>query len=163
MAGIEAELKTKFNHPVQRAHINILFTASWVRARIIESLRPFDLTPEQFNILRILRGQKGKPIRAKDIGDRMMDRSSNTTRIVDKLVSKKLVVRDKSDEDGREKSIFLTEKGFNLLTSIDEAWREKDPHEACLTHEEAELLSQLLDRVREISSDAPQQSANGTI
>jgi DNA-binding MarR family transcriptional regulator len=147
MLGIEAELKTKFKQPIQRAHINILFTACWVRGRIIDSLRPFELTPEQFNVLRIIRGQRGLPIRAKDISERMMDRSSNITRIVDKLEIKGLVLREKSN-DKREKAIFLTENGLLLLADIDESWIEKSPHKGIISDEEAVLLSTLLDRIR---------------
>jgi DNA-binding MarR family transcriptional regulator len=147
MPSIEAELKTKFKQPIQRAHVNILFTACWVRGRLIESLRPFDLTPEQFNVLRIVRGQRGLPIRAKDISERMMDRSSNITRIVDKLEIKGLLLREKSN-DKREKAIFLTENGTHLLTNIDENWIEKSPHKGILSNDEAAMLSDLLDRIR---------------
>jgi len=146
---IEDEIKTtKFQSEIQKAHLNVIFSAGWVRARINNSLKPFGLTLEQLNVLRIVRGKHPDGIRVKDITNRMLDRSSNTTRIIDRLVEKGLTLRLSSDRDGRERAIILTANGYDMLQDIEMAWETDTPHIARITAEEALLLSDLLDKLR---------------
>lgn len=148
--SIEVNLKTsKFSSDTQKAHLNVMFTAAWLRYRINASLTPFDITSEQFNVLRILRGQHPNPLRLKDISSRMLERCSNTTRLVDRLIDKGLAVRELSTRDGRERSVSLTAKGSDLLQKIDQHWEDHNPHVSSLNPEELKHLSHLLDRLRE--------------
>jgi DNA-binding MarR family transcriptional regulator len=146
---LEDEIKTtKFQGEIHKAHLNILVSAAWLRTRIIASLKPFGLTSEQYNVLRILRGQTPQGIRVKDITRRMLERNSNTTRIIDRLEAKELVQRLASDRDRRERAIILTEEGFKMLSAIDEYWEKHSPHQSVLCEEEARILNELLDKMR---------------
>ena len=146
---IEEEIKTsKFQNEIQKAHLNIIFSAGWIRTRINTSLKPFSLTMEQFNVLRIVRGHHPEGIRVKDITHRMLDRSSNTTRIIDRLVEKRLLLRLSSDRDGRERAIILTANGYDLLLEIETYWESNSPHTAVLSTQEGALLNELLDKLR---------------
>lgn len=147
---IEDEIKTShFLSEIQKAHLNVIFSAGWVRAKITVALKPFGVTFEQFNVLRILHGQYPEGIRVKDITNRMLDRSSNTTRIIDRLIEKNLSVRQSSDRDGRERTIMLTPKGYNLVIEIDQEWQASTPHSSSIDTSDASLLNNLLDQLRE--------------
>jgi MarR family transcriptional regulator, 2-MHQ and catechol-resistance regulon repressor len=146
---LEDEIKTnKFQGEIHKAHLNILVSAAWLRTRIIASLKPFGLTAEQYNVLRILRGQTPQGIRVKDITRRMLERNSNTTRIIDRLEAKGLVQRLASERDRRERAIILTEEGFSMLAAIDQYWEKHSPHQSVLKEEEARNLNELLDKMR---------------
>ncbi len=147
---LEQEIKTnKFISEVHKAQLNILFSANWLRTRISTSLKPFGLTIEQFNVMRIIRGQQDDGVLIKDITKRMLERNSNTTRIIDRLEKKGLVQRLLSQQDRRERPVILTEAGTALLATIDRSWQTNNPHSAPLTAEEAQLINQLLDKMRE--------------
>jgi len=147
---IEDELKTSnFHSEIHKAHLNVIFSAGWVRAKITMALKPFGVTFEQFNVLRIVLGQHPEGIRVKDITHRMLDRSSNTTRIIDRLIEKNMLVRQSSERDGRERTIVLTPKGLNLISEIDHEWQSKTPHSSSIDHTDASLLNNLLDQLRE--------------
>jgi DNA-binding MarR family transcriptional regulator len=149
MRGIEEELQTsKFQSEIHKAHVNILFTANWLNERIISALKPFNLTPEQFNVLRILRGQHPKTIRIKDITYRMLERNSNTTRIIDRLEAKNLALRKQSGDDGRERYVEITEEGIKILNLVDQEWAKKSPHECSTTADDAKTINAILDRMR---------------
>ena len=147
---LEDEIKTaKFQSETHKAQLNILFSATWLRARISASLKSFGITHEQFNVLRIIRGHKQKTgILAKDIASRMLERNSNTTRIIDRLELKKLVQRLVSEKDRRERPVVLTDAGTHLLAQIDAHWQTHNPHTAPWTEEEARLFNELLDKMR---------------
>ncbi|MBK8557836.1 MAG: MarR family transcriptional regulator [Lewinellaceae bacterium] len=147
---IEEEIKTsKFQNEYHKVNLNILFTAGWLKGNIAHSLKPFDITSEQYNVMRIVRGQSPKSVCVKDITHRMLDRNSNTTRIIDRLEGKNLLQRITSDRDRRERSIQLTPAGFDLLSAIDHAWEKNAPHAAgSLNLEEAKELNHLLDKLR---------------
>lgn len=147
---IEDELKTKaFGNENQKAQLNIMFTAGWVRCAISSSLKAYSVTPEQYNVLRILRGSYPKPVCLKDITCRMVDRNSNTSRIVDKLADKGWVVREASATDRREVQIGLTDKGNDLLAKIDKQYgTDKMMHPSGRSVTEAETLNHLLDKLR---------------
>ncbi len=147
---IEEELKTKgFGSENQKAQLNILFTAGWVRCGILASLKPYGVTPEQYNVLRILRGSHPQAVCLKDITCRMVDRNSNTSRIVDKLADKGWVVRQASATDRREVQIGLTDKGADILKRIDKQFGvDNMMYSSGLTSAEAEELNLLLDKLR---------------
>lgn len=148
MKTIENELNTGFSSSVQKAHLNILFTASVIKNYFSKRLRPFDLSLEQYNVLRIVRGAKADKTCVKQISMRMIERNSNTTRIIDKLVSKNLVYRQQSEQDKREQTINLTPEGINLLKAIDKDFELHPLHVARLDNDEAEQLSKLTDALR---------------
>lgn len=146
----EEEIKTtKFHDEIQKAHLNIIFTAGWLRARISACLKPYHISFEQYNVLRIVRGQQEHGIRVKDITHRMLERNSNTTRIIDRLESKGLVQRLTTSQDRRERTIRLTYEGAELLLAIDRDWEYNNPHTAPLSASDAQAVNCFLDRIRE--------------
>lgn len=148
---IEDELKTtKFSDEIQKAHVNVIFTAYWIRNRIHQRLKHHNLTLEQYNVLRIIRGQHQAGIRIKDITMRMIKPSSNTTRIIDRLEARGLVTREGGRDDRRERSITLTTGGEELLTLIDNEWEKSSPHVSKIKSVQAAELNELLDKLREI-------------
>lgn len=149
MPSIESEVKQeKFQSEFQKAAVNILFTGSWLYNLNVTFLKTFDLTPEQFNVLRILRGSHPKPMMLADITCRMIDKNSNATRLVEKLRVKGLVKREICKNNRRQVDISITDKGLTLLTKID---RESDAWQSTLknlTKAEALQLNFLLDKLR---------------
>jgi DNA-binding MarR family transcriptional regulator len=147
---LENEVKQeKFANEHQKAIINILFTGGWMSSMSIASLKPFGVSPEQFNVLRILRGQYPKPVTLGLIQERMLDRMSNATRLVEKLKQKELVDRRECSYNRRQVDIVITQKGLNLLAVIQPHLEENIPHSIkTLTEEEAAKLNQLLDKLR---------------
>jgi len=99
--------------------INVLYTSRFIEERITSLLKQFDLTNQQFNVLRILRGQKGKPANLSTLQERMIDKSSNTTRLVDKLLNKGMVERHVCEQNRRKVEIFITKDGQQLLKNLD--------------------------------------------
>ncbi|MBX2890570.1 MAG: MarR family transcriptional regulator [Saprospiraceae bacterium] len=149
---LEAELKsTKPLQPRQRALLNIMFTASWLDCNISRQLRPYGLTGPQYNILRILNGSYPKGLSVLDIKSRMIDRSSNVSRLVEKLRISGLVERVPHAEDRRMVIVSISETGKKMLAEIEQA-RFMDGHGVLgskLTEAEALELSYLLDKFRE--------------
>ena len=149
---LEEEIRQpKFSSEFQKAHINILFTASYLSQQSSTILKPFNITWQQFNILRILRGMHPQPASVKVLTERMIDKMSNASRLVDKLLQKGLVDRVVCAEDRRRVNIHITDEGLALLEESSKAM-EKRFHEesAGLTEEEAVLLNALLDNVRSV-------------
>jgi DNA-binding MarR family transcriptional regulator len=149
MPTIESEVKQeKFQSEFQKAAVNILFTGSWLYNLNATFLKTFDVTPEQFNVLRILRGSHPKPMMLADITCRMIDKNSNATRLVEKLRVKGLVKREICRNNRRQVDISITDKGLTLLTKIDrssDAWQSTLKN---LTKAEAQELNRLLDKLR---------------
>jgi DNA-binding MarR family transcriptional regulator len=146
---IEDEIKQKqFKSEYQKAVINILFTSSWLNAANTKALRPYDITPQQFNILRILRGQFPNPATVSILQERMLDRMSNASRLVDKLKLKKLVERKECKKDRRQVDIVITEKGLTLLKDIDLSIKNFENILDEITPKEAEELNRILDKIR---------------
>lgn len=149
--SIETDIKqsTPFRSPYQRAIVNLLYTSNWIAGSQTQLLKPFKLTLQQYNVLRILRGQYPNPIKVSDITERMLDKMSNASRLVDKLVAKKLVLRTECPSDRRAVDVVITDKGLDLLKQLDTRQNEWNTLlEAKLTAEEAVSLSLLLDRLR---------------
>ena len=149
---IEEEINQQkpFKSAYHKVNLNILCTASWISKLQADILKPFDLTTQQFNILRILRGMAGEPATIKLLTERMIDKMSNASRLVDKLLAKKLVKREECKEDRRRVDIFITEKGLELLASASEAIEGTPFVNAIgIDEKEALLLSDLLDKMRD--------------
>lgn len=149
--NIEAELKnTKPMPPRQRAMLNILFTASWLDCFIQRQLRPFGLTHPQYNILRILNGSYPKGLSVLDIKGRMIDRSSNVSRLVEKLRESGYVERVPHKGDRRMVVVSISESGKKLLADIQTAGFTdvKTMPGGGLTEGEAAELAELLDKFR---------------
>lgn len=146
---LEDVLKTtKFNDEVHKATLNILYTSYWMRDNMSSTMKDIGITSEQFNILRILKGKHPEAMCVKDIGGRMIEKSSNVPRILDRLVAKELVMRTTSKEDKRETIISLTETGMKTLQQANEALVEINKKTIGITNEEAATLNQLLEKLR---------------
>jgi DNA-binding MarR family transcriptional regulator len=154
MPRLEEEIKQQsFKSIYQKAFLNLMFTSGWVETQQSQIFRKYDLTGPQFNILRILRGQYPKPATVNLLIERMLDKTSNASRIVDKLVAKGLVTRQPCPQDRRTVDVLITPAGLEVLKRIDEV--EHDIHSGLtnLTEEEAAELSRLLDKIRDKDLD----------
>ena len=121
---IEEALKTnRFRNESHKAALNLLYSAYWFNDNFNQLLKPFHITQEQFNVLRILRGSLPNALCVRDIASRMIEKSSNVPRILDRLVRKEYVIRQQSSEDKRETDIVITQKALNLLKEMEStAW-----------------------------------------
>ena len=129
--------------------VNIMFTSRIVEEPVQALLKEFELSPPQFNVLRILRGQRGKPANLSTLQERMIDKNSNTTRLVDKLLSKGWVRRQVCAKNRRKIEIFITEEGLSLLEKLDPRVIETNKKLVNkLTKNELETLNKLLDKLR---------------
>lgn len=129
--------------------LNISYTGIDIKETLAKVLKPFDMSSEQFNVLRILRGQQGKPTNLQDIQDRMISKMSNTTRLVDKLISKDFVERFICEKNRRKVDIYITSAGLELLKEIDPHVENAEIQiTQSLSNEELVLLNQLLTKLR---------------
>ncbi len=146
---IQEEIKqTKFKSPLQKAVLNLLFTANWIQNKQRELFEPFGVTGQQYNMLRILRGQHDKPIPAVEIKSRMLDKNSDVSRLLDRLIGKKLVRKNQCPNDRRATDISITQAGLDLLDSLDSEINNLESRYLNLSKEEANQLSDLLDKAR---------------
>lgn len=146
--GIEQDIsQPKFRSEYQKATINFIYTYNWMNERIKNMLDQYDITPQQFNILRILRGA-GKPISTLQIRQRMLDKMSDTSRIVDRLIKKELVNKVTCPGDRRLVDVSIAEAGLALLNRIDAHQDQMDSVFKNLDEEQARTLNNLLDRIR---------------
>jgi DNA-binding MarR family transcriptional regulator len=149
MGKLEQDLQQKkFNNVVIKANINILYTANFIYNQISSYLKPYDLTHEQFNVLRILRGKHPECMCQKDVLSRMVAPKSNVTLIIKKLVGKGLISVTQSPKDKREYEISITSLGLDKLKILDIELIEQDHNVANLSEEEAVQLNELLDKIR---------------
>jgi DNA-binding MarR family transcriptional regulator len=129
--------------------LNVLYTQNVVTDKLNEILKPYDLSGEQYNVLRILRGQKGNPANMCVIQERMLAKTSNTTRLVDKLLLKEFVTRNVCPENRRKIEVLVTQKGLDILSELDPKVKEhENSFSKNLNSEELELLNQLLEKYR---------------
>ena len=145
MGDIAKDINSTFKNDKIKALINIKYTANWIHSLENEFFRPHGISPQQYNILRILRGA-GKAIKVQVIKDRMIDRAPNATRLMDKLCDKKLIDRIRCNDDRRVVFISISEDGLELLKVIDV--NSKLDFLENLTELEATTLSSLLDKMR---------------
>ena len=151
---IEDEIKqTTFRDEYQKAVINLVYTNSWLQLRQATAFKSFGLTSPQFNILRILRGQHPLPATVALLIDRMLDKTSNASRIVDRLEEKKLVTRIVCPANRRAVDIRITPAGLELLKTIDDSGLMEKNGTQHLTAEEARQLNALLDKIRTEAGD----------
>jgi DNA-binding MarR family transcriptional regulator len=139
---------TKFKSNVHKAGLNILYTAWWLKTAASKTLKAFDLTHEQYNVLRILKGKHPEKMCVKDIAGRMIERNSNVPRIIDRLVEKALVIRTQSEQDGRQTVITVTPAGIELLAASTHAIETLNNQLLSISEPEADVLNQLLEKVR---------------
>ena len=147
--NLEEEIKqTKFRSVYQKAALNLIYTASWLVGKQQGFFKQFGITPSQFNILRILRGQHPNKISGAEIKSRMLDRNSDIPRLLDRLLKKKLISKSPCANDKRAADIIITPDGLDMLGQIDSHLDESEKTNIHLTKEEALQLSQLLDKTR---------------
>ena len=146
---LEKEIKqAKFEHEYQKLMLNIIFTSNWLMLKHTQRLKPYGISPQQFNILRILRGQYPNSATVTLLTERMLDKSSNASRLVEKLRLKGLVDRCVCPEDRRAVNVKITQKGLDLLKTLDNQSDSMHRDLQQLSEEEARLVNQLLDRIR---------------
>lgn len=146
---IEKEIKQKkFKNEFVKAEINILFTAGWIQNKSNKFFKGFGISMQQYNVLRILRGQHPNPVMLSQITERMIDKMSNATRLVEKLRIKGMVTRELNPGNRRQVDINITEPGLELLLKIDEIMEADTFKNVYLSEEEAFMLNKLLDKAR---------------
>ncbi len=147
--GIEEDIQQqKFRNAHQKAAINLIYTLSWMKDRTKTIFETEDITSQQFNILRILRGSFPQPLSTLQIRERMLEKMSDTSRIVDRLIAKGLVKKLTCKNDRRLVDVVITDKGKKMLERLDTKQDEIDSVLGNLSEKDANILSELLDKVR---------------
>lgn len=148
--GLEEELKQeKFNSEHQKAILNILFTGNWLEAKNAKFLKPYGISPQQYNVLRILNGQYPNAISINNIMSRMLDKMSNTSRLVEKLRKKGLIERVSCEHDRRQVDVMITRDGILLLKELNVIVDDVQQIMETITLGEASLINTILDKIRE--------------
>lgn len=148
MASIDDEIKSGFSNDQHRFVTNLVFTANWVQNAFIEDLKPFGISPQQYNILRILKSI-GDWTRMSEVKDGLTEKSPNTTRLADKLIEKELIERRAGEEDRRVVYVRITKKGETLFKEINQ--NESEIQKALnnnISAKEARYVSDILDKFR---------------
>jgi DNA-binding MarR family transcriptional regulator len=149
MAGIGKELAMEFKNEHQKLLLNLIFTSNWLKHLDGARLKPYGLSPQQYNILRILRGAKGKKMCMHEVLERMLDRAPNTTRLTDKLITKGLVLRERCENDRRVVHLLISPAGMELLEKIDQhTMKEFESVAWKLSEREATAMNLGLDKLR---------------
>jgi DNA-binding MarR family transcriptional regulator len=144
---LEKAIKTgKFSSLQQKAELNIVYVGYLIKKRSSDTLKDFGLTAEQFNVLRILKGSHPEALCVRDIASRMIERSSNVPRIIDRLEVKKLAKRNVSTTDKRETAISITKAGINILEVVNPRIKKEEECLCKLSEKELLQLNNLLDR-----------------
>ncbi len=144
----EAIKQKEFKDQYNKAIVNLLYTQSFIVTKQSSLFKPFGLSPEQYNVLRILKGQNGNPISVSSIQERMLNKMSNASRLVEKLKQKGMVVREECPSDRRQVDILITEKGMNVLSQLHNQMHELNRSLIQLSGEEVDQLNFLLDKLR---------------
>jgi len=146
---LEDALKmTKFADDTHKATLNILYTAYWLKNTFSNSVKETGLTMEQFNVLRILKGKHPENMCVRDIGSRMIEKNSNVPRIIDRLLTKNLVIRTHSERDKRETLISLTNEGIDLLHKANDILNNSTAETIGIDNNDAVVLNELLEKMR---------------
>lgn len=148
MGLVEDIKQRRFRNEYHKAVVNIIYTSNWLNSIHTRFLKQYGISPEQFNLLRILRGQHPKPATVNLLIDRMLDKMSNASRLVEKLRVKGLVERRPSLEDRRAVDVVITQKGLDLLASIDTMIDNVVDIGKKITEAEALELNRILDKMR---------------
>jgi DNA-binding MarR family transcriptional regulator len=147
---IEEEIKqNEFRNLHQKASINLVYTSNWLLDKQRSFFDRYDITQKQYNVLRILRGQYPNAISTSEIRSRMLDKSSDASRIVDRLAKQELITKRTCPTDKRLVDVEISEKGIKLITDIENSITELDSILQSLSPEEASELSRLLDKIRD--------------
>lgn len=147
---IEDEIQqSAFKSEYHKAYINLIYTSNWLEQEQSNLFKPFGVTLPQYNVLRILRGQHPKPATVSLLIERMLDKTSNASRIVDKLEAKELVTRKQCPNDRRTVDVLITDKGLALLKQMDDLDGGSKTGLRNLTEEESAELNRLLDKIRD--------------
>lgn len=147
MKRIEEEIRQeKFTSVHQKAVINLIYTSNWLQNKQQEFFKTFGITGQQFNILRILKGQFPKSISGTEIKNRMLDRNSDVSRLLDRLAAKKLITKNTCPNDKRASDVRIADAGLALLNEVNK--HQKQDYILSLSDEEARALSDLLDKAR---------------
>ena len=146
--GIEQDIQQpSFRNEFQKMGINLLFTANWLNEQIGKMLSDEGVTQQQYNILRILRGS-ATPLSTLKIRERMLDKMSDTSRIVDRLIAKELVMKSTCEKDKRLVDITLSPKGISLVDQLDQYNERIDALLKGINESEAQMMNQILDKIR---------------
>lgn len=146
---LEDEIKQiRFKNNRHKLSVNIIFSFNWMHAHSVQFFKPYGLTPQQYNVLRILRGSHPEEISIKLIKERMLDKMSDVSRIVDKLLDKGLIDRTICPEDRRQCNVSIKPAGLTLLNKIDKKIDAFDNRLSNLTDNEVDKLNTLLDKMR---------------
>lgn len=146
---IEEELKQdKFTSAVHKAIVNIMFTDGWLSNHLRDVFKDHNLTPQQYNVLRILRGKYPEALNPSDIKAVMLDKNPDLTRLCDRLLTRKLIDRCIDGDNRRKMNIRITEDGLQMLNLIDPIMIDFNEKVSTITEEEATILSNLLDKLR---------------
>ena len=140
--------QSKFVDEYQKMAINILYTSGWMKRQLQSILKPFGITHAQYNVLRILNGKCPSPCNPSEITDVMIEKMSDVTRLLDRLKTKGLVDRCVCEHNRRKVDVYITEAGRQLIKDIEPVLRKNRKQYQCLSPEEAETLSNLLDKLR---------------
>ncbi|MEO0311463.1 MAG: hypothetical protein RIQ89_1120 [Bacteroidota bacterium] len=147
---LEEEIaQKKFRSNKHKLSVNLIYTYNWLNSFYQKVFKDYHITPQQFNLLRILRGQHPNCCTIKLLKDRMLDKMSDASRIVEKLVAKQLVERYTDEQDRRKCKVHITEKGLELLAAIDKREPEFYNFFSAITEEEAATINALLDKLRD--------------
>lgn len=148
--GIDKDIQqTRFRNVHQKAAINLIYTLGWMKDKMKHIFDAEDITSQQFNILRILRGSYPQPLSTLQIRERMLEKMSDTSRIVDRLIAKGLVKKLVCKKDRRLVDVIISDKGKKLLERLDTRQDEMDQVLGKLSEKEASDLSDLLDKIRD--------------
>lgn len=145
MGDISKDIQSNFPSEKIKALINIKYTSSWLNKKEVAFFKPYGISPQQFNILRILRGAK-EAIKVQLVKERMIEQSPNATRLMDKLLDKSLIERYRCEYDRRVVYVEISEKGKALLSKIDKTKKLNFLNN--ITEVEAKKLNELLDKIR---------------
>ncbi|MEM7371934.1 MAG: MarR family transcriptional regulator [Bacteroidota bacterium] len=148
MGNIDSEIKSEFVNEQHRFVTNLVYTAGWVQNTFTNELKPFGISPQQYNILRILKGA-GEWMVMSELKDGLLEKAPNATRLVDKLLKKKLIERMRSEKDRRVVYVRITKEGLTLFEEINQT--ENQVQQALnhhITAEEAKLVNDILDKFR---------------
>jgi len=147
---LEKEIQqSSFKSQHQKLMLNIIFTANWISLKQIKLFKPYDISPQQYNILRILRGQHPKAATVSLLTERMLDQSSNASRLVEKLRLKNLVERDECPEDRRAVNVKITDQGLALLQKLDPLIKEIEKTMHFVSEDKAQEFNDFLDQLRD--------------
>ncbi|MBP7151372.1 MAG: MarR family transcriptional regulator [Paludibacteraceae bacterium] len=146
---LEEEIQGRFRNEYHKGFINLIYTAKQLSYEFVQSLKNHDITEQQYNVLRILRGYRSEaPLTIGFIKERMLDKNSDVSRIIDRLYEKGLLSREENSQDRRQKLVDITDKGLELLNTMFDCEKASDRLLSNLSLQEIETLNSLLDKIR---------------